>query len=291
MATFKCSMMFHSDIYGWSETFYREDTDYTSAFTVFRELAEKRHALNGGGVSLDYVRISDDAIQRDAFVSAPGEVTVSPNQSQPDTNVPFIRVQWGIPDQPHSGVLVRIEATALYHAMHCLRGVPDALIVWPAGPSNLIGWDEAFRRWRDYLIGNFRIKVRKQDEGFTKKPINGARIDLGPPVTWQLHAQGYAPVVGDKLRVTNFRWTRGSPRINGLWQVETVNAGTAEFTLANFPKPDGFNFFAPTRPLTGFVQLVGWAYPTITAAIIRGESSRKPGRPFGQQPGRRLVRR
>jgi hypothetical protein len=296
MPNFKCSIFLHSDINGWSENWYFSGTDYSSAMVALQSLADLRQALCGTGVSLDYLRVSDEAIQRDSYVVAPRTVTV------PDTSASGggsfgpkqVVVTWGSIDPPSSGVHVRIEATAQYHGSHTVRGVPDDLIVWPSGPSNLPGWDKAYGKWRSALIGSFSLRVRKQTGANAPLPIT-QMIPEGAvgttPARWLFAVPGLGVKEGTKVRVLKLRGKPGSENPNGIWQVDSVDQGTGLFSLRDFPTQDDIPGFEPTAVLSGFMQIPDWDYPRITDVIIRGENNRKPGRPFDLRPGRRPVRR
>jgi len=290
MPTFKCSMFMRSDYYGFSENWFFSGTDYTSAMDALKNLASARLGLCGAGVYLDYLRVSDEAILRDSYVSNTKKQTVQLTGTSGDFSSKIVYTEWGAIDPPESGVHMRIEATAQYHSSHTIRGVPDSLIVWPGGPSNLPGWDKARMAWEDALVGKFCLRVRKQDEGSKKSPIVGMSHAQAAP--WEFKVLAVPNLVGTKLRVSGLKGIPGSVNANGVYRILSVDPVTNLFKLDGFPPPPGNDgWFDYATPLSGYMQVPDWSYPVITDTIVRGQNRRKPGRPFDQRPGRRLVKR
>lgn len=292
MADMKCTMIFHSGIQGFSETWYYSGVDYTAAMTALRKLANARHALCGAEVTLDYLRVSDEAKRRDSLVEAPNAKTVQKVGVGADIGgESTLIVDWGNTDKPDQGILARVEATADFRGMHCIRGVPDALIVWPDGPSNLPGWDKAFEKYKKLLIGTFSLRVRAQNGLFAQKPIVSIDPAGGGSDVIVFTVPGHGFLNGQLVRVTNFRLNRPPFKVNGTFTVSSANLTANTFSLRSYPPFGALTPYVLGKPITPFVQLVGYGYATITDVILRGESSRKPGRPFGQRAGRLLSRR
>ena len=294
MPTFRCTLTFEAGIQGWSETFYRSSTSHGVALTKLRDLAKLRRELLGADVFIRYARVSDEAILRDSLALQLNYVqTGALSAPVGPTGGDFGQALFGAADIPNTALVLRIEAGPLYHGAHYLRGVPDSLIVTPDGPANLQGWASKFDAWVNELTTQgWQLRVRKQTDTAVRKPIDRMQPQLaaaGSPWVFTVAAHNFK--MGNKVRVTSLKVQPGSAKGNGAYKVADVLTPDT-FTLQGFPG-SGLNapYLTPADPISGWVQLVDWAYVPIDDVLVRYQGSRRAGLPFGVLRGRRPIRR
>ena len=64
----RCTFFFEYDKWGWTETFFRVSNSLQEAYDNAVDTITHRMKLNGGGVIMSYLRVSDDDVRRDALL-------------------------------------------------------------------------------------------------------------------------------------------------------------------------------------------------------------------------------
>jgi hypothetical protein len=283
----RATLFFTSDKYGWSETFFKVADDLQAVLEDAVRMAVNRIRLCGTNVELDYVRVSDDDIRRDSLVAQPN-LTAQLKKSVRDVldvggegakpKEQKINVAAPDPaDQPYSAILLRMEAGPLYRRPMYLRGCPDSIIVNPPGPVQPKEWGDMFRRWVEFLKGNaWGFKVLNRDVGNPAKPIT-ASPGVAP---FQLTVAAHGLVQGQRVTVEDIKGEGAVP--HGAFTIDVVDPNTIRLrgTTGAFTYDRG-----------GTVRLRVYKVATISSIIIRGETTRRTGRPFDSPRGRRRTAR
>lgn len=136
---------------GWSETYWLTGTDYSMAESNLSQIATARYALLTDSIDWIGGRVSDRTVRGDALVLVPPGI----GGVQPGT---FGGV--GAPStSPWTAILLRLEATPMYHASRFLHGVPANQI---SGEAYLptTAFETALTAYSNALIANARLRVR-----------------------------------------------------------------------------------------------------------------------------------
>lgn len=288
--TAKATLFFEDHKYGWSESYFQDGIDnlgviYGDAIA----LAEQRATLNGAGVLMPYIRVSNEAIKRDSLVQQINLFTIGPGTQEIPAGANVVKTAFATsgstkPDRPYSAVLLRFEAGSLYHRLMYMRGIPDDLITDPVGPANNQGWAKSFLDWRalfEARLSRWKIKVlSKEDANVFKKVTRLQRPTDGVSVIVTVPGHGYAN--SDRVRLEGL--PPQARAFNGVWRVFEVTADT--FTLEGTRGP-----VLDYITLTGTAHRLEYVYKGITDIVTRGQTHRDTGRPFDSPRGRRKSRR
>jgi hypothetical protein len=268
---FKVNFFFQVNNAGWSETYYNTAATGDDLVPLVLRLGNQRSFLLADNAVFNYVRISDDEVQRD----------VVPFAIPSPWTIPLVTPRWGDSDQPFTALLVRLSAGALYRRPLFLRGIPDSMT------HTVNGWDPtgpyitAFNRFIALLVSD-GWALRVQDKDINPfKPVLG----INSLVPLQLNVVNHGLVAGDTVRISR---TRGIPvanvpysGVNGLRRVLSVQDANNFTTVAVFPTPQG------QYTDGGTVHKIALKLVRITLGQILRLTHRIVGRPFGQPRGRR----
>lgn len=292
----KCTIFFTDGKYGWSESLW--NSSQTTLDRVLEKgitLARKRLPLCGAGPQVPYIRVSDESQYRDSLIETLNLVTIKPDGTQatqgtqggtqPTFIAPVLKPLTGIDasDRPYSAILVRNESGTLYRRLMYLRGCPDSIIVDPIGPTPTKAWYDGFIQWAAELIaGQWRFKVLSREPTNQPKPITGIFPQAAAEA--RIKSAGHGLAVLNEVRVFNCKGVGPLPK--GIYSVSSI-VDADNFTLVNY-KPDigTISYFGGGKYI-----LRTSVYAPITNTLIRGQTSRKTGRPFDSPRGRRRVKK
>jgi len=301
----RATIHFKSGKYGWTENYFLDTGgDLDTTLLKAELLAGKRAPLCGVGVMLDYIVVSDEAVKNDSAISDKRIYVIGtgfspPPNSDPSTTITVKPAAGDEPaDLPPMAILVRLESPQTiedpiqkkHRANLYMRGTPDSQLVNPPGPAITTGWGKAFGAWVDQLkAGPWRFEGVEYTVGDTTWGINEWTLNAGGTATLKLGF--HSLVVGDRVRVSKAKVSTGRYRANRDYLVVSVVANDTITVLG----ADGRHLKAALGTTVNGGQVVKVTpvkvYPKIDRAIVRGETTRRTGRPFDSPVGRRSVGR
>lgn len=272
MAKFLCTMIFNQGRYGWTESWYRDSSDYFTALQALTNLATRRTSLLGSGARIEVAKVSDvEAVgdSKDSTIGLDGMIQ-----------------QLGA-DTPWNAIYARINAGGLYRRQMWLRGIPDAWIALTAGNPNVNPLDgilsSAFNTFKNYLVSQawlLRV-ILKTGAGATETTVTAFSINGDGKMVFNVAGVPGGP--GDTFRI---KYAVGpNPKlVNGVYTIQSNLAGviTTTTTAPDGLVPGDYNGMKH-RP-----RII--SYESITDGVIKRCGKRSTGRAFFVQAGRRPVR-
>lgn len=262
MAIFKATFFFVQHKAGWTETFYSSKDSHAAVLADVQHVVPFRVGLLGSNTALEYVRVSDDAIQGDV------DTFVPPLADQKNT---FVNA--GSSDFQNTGMVVRLHASPIGNRSLTMRGIPDG-IVDDGGKLAMTGnFLLRFNSWTTAIINRFGIK--RKDPANPRLTINSIlwnqptqRAEIGFNVPHGMVTGDFVQL-GGELPAADLR---------GIHRVVAVGANSV-FVKAPFLVLGNLGF--------AWGRKVSYIVSNIIKATPLRVSSRKAGRPFGVPVGRR----
>lgn len=294
--------------FGWSESHIRMDAgtaDDVVAPAI--ALANKRIVLFGKGPTMDAVRISDVAVNRDALLLVAGNTYNGAQLLDKDPGVNAQSSTIDRHDQPNACIKIRLlNNNARYKTLY-LAGVPDNLIISePAGAGLQFNQAWLTNFWPAYLQElcpqgstskwGFRARANKSEN--TKVEAKDIKaVGIVDNVT------GYVRIAvvttDDRANLGETVQIRGATRqnpsykgINGQWKVaaKITDWPAAGYTGYDLRGTQGTNI-TNLRDL-GTVELVDYRYVPYVIGDLTGQTTRKRGvggnRPRGRSSRKRI---
>lgn len=268
MPMYKINLFFRGRAAGWSETYYKEASTGLQLYeTLIGTFLTKRLAILAHNYECNAARISDDAVQRDAYLWSPL------TYAQFGTSFPG--------DTPWQALHIRLASGMRFWRALMIRGVPDCAFDTTA-PGPVDGQTDWFGKLNSFIAhlkaSQFRLKVVQKSPEQVRRPILGIlAINSTTIRVSTVGDHGFA--VGDTVQFYNIR---NLSRPLGKRVVTAVETPLTFQVKANL----GENF---SNGPGGQVKKVVFEYPTIDDSVNRGFTHRIVGRPFGQQRGRRRA--
>lgn len=252
--------------YGWSETYFTTAASLNGAMTNAKAILPTRVNLNGRGVFLEFIRVSDDEVRRDS------QIYVVPRA---DREIKARSAGDG--DIANTCVDVRIEAGDTKRRTLFLRGIPDDICLDNGSFVPTPAWNANFGAF-SAALGMNQIAVRVRTDVSPQFVI--ANVGTSGPtglvtITTQA-ATGF--VLND---VVNIRQVLGATQVRGLQRVVTIiDATNFQVRVARVVKP----YLGG-----GLVVKNGYALLGISALHALRCSHHNAGRPFDSPRGRRRA--
>lgn len=263
---YRATLFFSDDHnYGWSETFFNSLTSHSGVLNQAKFLATDRKNLNGTGVYLTDIRVSDDEQKRDSSL-------FQPNLPDQLTSFP----SFGAHDIANTCLLHRLEAGPNNRRNLYMRGIPDLFTTGGGNWAPNAQWWANWHAWQQRMFnGNWGVKVANYGPAevltlVSQSPTSGA-LTIST-----VAAHGYA--VGS---IINISGARKSPGVNGRHTVQAVPSPTS-FTIASNYVFKGFNGPAVAKSVT--FSLV--AFSSVESERL---THRITGVPFVKHRGRRRA--
>lgn len=293
MPTAKITWFYQFNDFGWSESLWQSyNADLSEAFTNANAYAFARAGLNGSGVAITAIRVSDDGVYRDSKYSPNSYYTAG-------AGIPAYTPQGGggvvigvppvgggalvSPANPYDAIQIRMEGGSLYRREMMFRGAPAQIMTSPPGPVLEGAYSIAFRAWATYCQVFYSFRCKNRNAPYNLQPV--ALVSIGPPGT--ITVPGNTLAVGNYVQLVGFRGFNG---IRGRYYVTAI-AGTTvtlgpNFTpLTSVPHPAGYVQLLSTTAVP-----IQPAYIPITAVKVITQTHRATGRPFNGPRGRRRAR-
>lgn len=263
--------LFFSDIRGkgWSETYYNMSSSYTLTLTQAKVLADKRRQINGQGVFLEEIRVSDDEVKNDSMIYAlPSADQISQYISSAG-------------DVASTALLVRAMSGFQTRRPLYLSGVPDdyttANGLWT--PSTV--WQSNYNDFRTELISRrWGIKailtLQPPNVSVFRIAAMSQNLVTGNTLVQTTTPHNFSP--GDLINILGVKGA-GGVRGRHVCGSLTVPATTG------FDIPNTFILGTPT--VFGFAQKVSFVLREIDDATIERVTHRIRGLPFDHSRGRR----
>jgi hypothetical protein len=287
---------------GWSETHWLQTADQPlpTAIQALYALAQVRMGLLASGISISYLRVSNDSIFRDSQIrlgvpalaglaALPGGFPITtpgpPSGGGGQVAQPVNPAQAGDPaDMPWTAVLVRGEGGTPFTArsMFWLPGLPDG-ITWSAQAGITDpNWVAAFVAYKNALVASWGFVGQDNSAGNPFHAIQNAVIVLGSNVVITCNSHGF--VSGQMVRIKGVK-TIGNlgKAVNAIWQIQVTDTST--FSLLGSATTPAFTYLSG-----GTAQLRSRVIIPYANLLQRRFGSRKKGRPFGLLTGRRRVK-
>lgn len=135
---------------GWSETYYNILTTYNGVMGQAQTLADTRRNLNGTGVGLDEIRVSDDSVKNDSLVYAPplsDAITAYPTFEEADFSP--------------TSLLCRADSQGVGRRSIFLRGIPDSMTLAGGTWTPSAQWTSNWNLFKAELQrGTWGVKVQ-----------------------------------------------------------------------------------------------------------------------------------
>lgn len=250
------------------------------------KLMVARSNINAWPIVNTAIRISNESIQRDAYLLIPG-----PNTFEAGGQTETFGGTADPAEMSYSTVLVREQATSLYHSQRYVSGIPDSAIVDPPGPAMNNVFGANWLKWQNTLYGNFGNKNPSRKWGFivlskdpldrVPQPILAFAKPLGAYTFTVASTAGYS--VGDVVKMYGAKFV-GNVTQNGYMLVLSADNATKQIVVQP-PAGSSFDIVQGGR-LERLVRIP----VTYTSYEIRGETHRKRGGRFflprGKSPNR-----
>lgn len=311
---FQGTMFFSADCggreYGWSESVYLPSaTSCVNGLLKLGNLAQARSLLLGAGVSIDYLRCSNQDLDgtggvfRDSKISVPQYKTFDGKPEAAPIGITLHATDWSLYDKklieeaaklskaadvrcdfPYSGLLLRVEGVSTNFTIrrsYILRGLPDYMQVTSVPNTFFIKeatvWNKSFEKFASLLASaDYGVAALDRTEAnpvgkITKWDFTGAQ----PIVTMAGMA---ALAVGDTVRISSAvhlqLTTTQTKELNKLWKVESISGN--DYKFVGMKTPGG----APTTLKMGSVRKQVHVVSPINNVDQIGWRKRNTGRPF-----------
>jgi hypothetical protein len=268
MANLFRATFFFEDVqnYGWSETFFSQKATLQDVLVAAQAVVPLRVNMLGGGVSLKYIRVSDDLVKRDSLVKA-----VSSRDGQNKTI-------GASSDIANTCILVRLQGSALARRSWYVRGQSDDNVTNSGDYTPTPAFNAALTAMINQLtLDAWCIRTKNP----ISVPIQVIQV-LQNPVNGQITITTTGPhgfLVGSTVTFTGMK---GVSFLNGSTTVFFVNSPTS-FTINS-------NQLAGTYLGGGTVVSRLFTLTLITLGFAVRASHRIAGRPFDSHRGRRKGR-
>lgn len=283
----------HNQSAGWSETHYSvSGQDLPTVLKDAQDMAKARVMMLGAGISLDYIRVSDQQVRGDSLVA----LGIPPSQQNPIAYNKALIVEATVvgeggrtvsptSDYSFTALLCRMEMGVSQRKSLYLRGIPDSLDQDGGVITDSVFLD-AFNSWVDLMkSGKWGARVLNKD--LTANPIfpiTSVTNNAGPPQQVTITAAGSNFQTGQSVRISGIKYQAAPPAaastpINGVWQVANPQAGS--FQLSGYPGGTVQYFYG------GSVRARTYTVPAYSNVLQIRMVSRRAGRPFGLSKGRR----
>jgi len=263
MPALRVTFFFEVGSFGWTETYFRTD-DFSTVEAPVKALAVKRSALLTKGAFLSYIRVSDDAVFRDAMI-------IEPPLELPEKNLKAIE---GAP--PFVSLLVRMENGVKYWRFLFLRPLPKAAININNQFTLNANWLDPWVGFKNQLLLGWGFKVIEKAGINPEKAVESYTQNAGQ-VTVTSTAHGLQS--GDEIRIYGGQGV-GRPKGNQF----VVRVSNDTFTLVKtFPV---FQYSGGSKFTTKKKSIV-----PITGSLWERVNHRDTGRPFGQSRGRQAAKK
>lgn len=293
MPTAKITWFYQFNDYGWSESLWAPYTaDLAEMFPNAQAYASARASLNGSGVAITAIRVSDDAVYRDSKYAPNSYYTLGnglPAYLPSGGNAPVIGIPpvgggaLVTPANPYDAIQIRMEGGSLYRREMMFRGAPENIMTSPPGPILEGAYSIAFKAWAQSVITNYTFRCKSRNPPYNLQPVTA--VVIGPPATITVANNTLA--AGNYIQLVGFR---GFNAIRGRYTVVAV-AGNVVTLSPNFTPLNSIAHPA------GYAQLLSNngaalnpAYIPITAVKVITQTHRSTGRPFNGPRGRRRAR-
>lgn len=275
MPQMRATFFFEDNKYGWSESVWVAGgpQGYEIVGDAAKNLLTLRLQMLGNTTLALYIRISDDLLQRDAYVIAPG---VGPNQ----LGGVLAPAQAAL--QPYYTVMSRWDTPDFRtHGINFLGGIPFDVVPNPFNAALLKpAWLKAFNNWANVIIaGDALTGVKWGFRCFDRGTAPQGTITKIVNATSTITAPGLVAAVGDPVVVSG---TSPSRPFGGNYHVTAV-AGN-DFTVDQGAKwgavvyQNGGTLFKKIKTIVAPISI-----------IPIGATHRNRGRPFGSPRGRRRL--
>lgn len=252
--------------YGWSETLFSTLTDIAVCRDRARLLVPFRVACLGTGVSLAYVRVSDDYIKRDSLIYA------VPERSSKQSGLLL-----GPSDIANTCLTIRLQASPLGRRTLSMRGIPDKEVANSGAYIPDADFNAALAAYFTQLTTQaWAIRSR-----VIPTPANKIANLVQNPVTGEITVScqnAHGLTAGDPAVI---RGCKGVSFVNGIWPVFST-IGPNAFSFRS-------NRILGTYLGGGTVAPLSYAVAPITSGQVIRASHRIAGRPFDSHRGRRSV--
>jgi hypothetical protein len=275
----KVTFIFNDGRAGWSETWYLAAiADLATAARRAVTLAESRRELLARGVSLEYVRTSDEDVLGDSLVAITrGDVaggTVAGGLS---------------PDTPYNAILVRAQAGALYRRQVWLRGVPDDWIRRNAADPPFFQAPQQRTALAAFFAElakapPFAIRAIAKEAAVTvPRRVTGVTFNAGTG-RWVLEIGAHGFANNDQVRVRGAK-PASAGALNGVFGLTGVTGTAVEIT----PSPADGGIVGYLAGSATIAKRVIQYYPINFGLAVR-YAKRATGRAFFVPHGRRRAR-
>jgi hypothetical protein len=275
----KVTFVFNDGRQGWSETWYLGAiVDLGTAAARAATLGVARRELLARGVSLEYIRTSDEAVLGDSLVSITRAAVAGGT------------VAGGLaPDTPYNAILVRAQAGALYRRQVWLRGIPDDWIRRNATDPPFYQAPGQQVALASFLLEltkapAFAIRAIAKEAGVTvPRRVNGVTFN-GATGRYVLDVGAHGFANNDQVRVRAAK-PASAAALNGVFGLTGVTGTTVEIT----PSPADGGIVGYLAGSASIAKRVIAYYPINFGVAVR-YAKRATGRAFFVPRGRRRVR-
>lgn len=272
---FKVNLFFTAANQGWSETYYKNATNYTECLVQTNLLVAARQACLCRSADLAYARITDEDNLRDSFLFRPAGIRGGDLQ---------VKI-----DQSFTAVKIKMRVANQYWRQLYLRGIPDDVSQPDIGdsPTNVPAFDTALTQFMQFIrqpAAPWALKVIDK-----ANPMIGV-LDAETPSVNRMRITtptSHGLSVGQYVKIYNLRSVlkaSNPPRPPGVLQVKNV-PDLVNFDV-QFSLPTGFIYSGTAK-----MRKILADYPAITTTDFDGITHRIVGRPFDLPVGRRRSSR
>lgn len=281
MPRYKVTYFFNSKVNGWTESYYCEQPNDIAACAAARKLAVQRIQLCGTQVDLAKIRVSDQAIRGDSISDGGGGYTTGTSVTSPEFTISKSYPAGERVDVAWNALLVTISKDNVGLGRVFMRGIADSQFVGSRAFIPAIDWKRQWARFSQLyanpLEGWGLLRKPKSTAANTFKIISALSLN-GTDIAIKMDA-GFACAVGTMVCIRGLKSDQGTLSAT----LRCTSSTTPIFGFAkqfNNPQP---NFL----PNTGTAQVATPTFVTGLDMTYDLPTSRRSGRPFGAQVGRR----
>jgi hypothetical protein len=264
----RITAFFQQGTYGWSETIFNTAPDYGTLLAAGLTYATQRAGFLGDGAFLTEIRVSDDALYRDAFVRyfdppLNGKTgPAGPNQALP----------------PNVALLLRLTSTEIYRRPLYMRGIPANIVDLHGKYAPTPAWTAGLNAFSVFLTtGSWQVLATQR----TGLPTDRhALFQVSAPNNFTLTPPAPALAIGTVVRILG-----SSRNHNPVGLRKVVSIAGLIYGLSGVDLPADYVYVPGSLSL----EIVNRITTTITQVQPETITRRATGRPSGAPRGRRSA--
>lgn len=216
----KTTFIFAQGKQGWTETYYSQPDDMTTAMDDAKSLAQDRALMLNKQAYIEAIRVSDEAVVGDSGIEVNGLISLTNSKIDGDTC-------W-------NSWLIRVEATTKYRRQLWISGMPDEWIKINTDKATFpinAAFEQAFASFAGKLkVKKYCIRALSKADADTLPAKISEYAQAANPKYTTVTANAHGKVKGEEIRI---RGGKGEEvkQFRGIWTIFNVTANTFDIPV------------------------------------------------------------